>query len=108
MQRTLAIAITLAFASALFAANASFAADDPVDLSETSSMQAAPVPTPTYVSELGPASVRPPRQAIELPLSGSQGAPRGIAWSKSAGIALLLAGVLMVQGGRFLRAHTAS
>ncbi len=67
-------------------------------LSETSSVAAAPLPTATYVSELGPVSVHPPRQSITLPASGSGSAVAGIAWSKFAGIALVIAGALMIQG----------
>jgi hypothetical protein len=72
-------------------------------LSETSSVAAAPLPTATYVSELGPVSVHPPRQSITLPASGTAGVVAGIAWSKFAGIALVIVGALMIHGALSLR-----
>ncbi len=72
-------------------------------LSETSSVAAVPSPTATYVSDLGPASVHPPRQSIALPASGTGGTVAGIVWSKFVGIALVFAGTLMIQGAFSLR-----
>lgn len=76
-------------------------------LGDTSSA-AAPVPTAAYVSELGATSVRAPRQAIDLPASGTSGAVTGIAWPKVAGIALVIAGALMIHGAVSLRRTPAS
>ena len=65
-------------------------------LSRTSAV-AAPPPTATYVSELGPASVQPPRHALALPASGSGLGSAGLPWPKFAGLGLAIGGALLVH-----------
>lgn len=72
-------------------------------MSETSAIAAPPLPTATYVSELGPASVRPPRYTVALPASGAGINRAGIAWPKFAGLALALGGALLVHASLTLR-----
>lgn len=81
----------------------SLAAGESSHAPSVASSVAAPLPTATYVSELGPVSVHPPRQSITLPASGTNGAVAGIARSKFAGIALMIAGALMIHSARSLR-----
>lgn len=69
----------------------------PHQMSETAAVAAPPAPTATYVSELGPASVRPPRHAVALPVSGSGLDSAGIPWSQFAGLGLALAGALLLH-----------
>lgn len=66
-------------------------------MSETAAIAAPPPPTATYVSELGPASVQPPRHAVALPASGSGLDPAGLPWSQFAGLGLALAGALLLH-----------
>ncbi len=66
-------------------------------MSETAAGAAPPRPTATYVSELGPASVQPPRHAVALPASGSGVDSAGIAWSQFAGLGLALGGALLLH-----------
>ena len=58
---------------------------------------AAPPATATYVSELGPASVQPPRLAPALPPSGSGARLTGLPWPRLAGLGLAIAGALLVH-----------
>lgn len=71
-------------------------------VSETSSVAAAPKPTPTYVSELAPAVVLAPGEPEGLPPAG---AAVGAAspWPRASGLGLALLGVLLVYGALTLR-----
>jgi hypothetical protein len=67
-----------------------------------SSASAVPPPTATYVSELAPAVMVPPRQPAALPASGA-GASAATGWPKAAGLGLALLGVLFVHAALSLR-----
>jgi hypothetical protein len=71
-------------------------------VSQTSAISAAPQPTATYVSELGPAVMLPPRQVGELPSSGA-GIGATNPWPKAAGLGLALLGVLLIHTALTLR-----
>jgi len=70
--------------------------------SEASSVAAAPPPTATYVSELGPAVVRRPQHA-RLPASGAGAAIAGAPWSQIGGAGLALLGAALVHTALTLR-----
>lgn len=70
-------------------------------VSETSSVAAAPKPTPTYVSELAPAVVLAPGEPEGLPPAGAAAALSP--WPKASGVGLALLGVLLVYGALALR-----
>ena len=55
--------------------------------------------TPTYVSELGPASVLAPREADELPASGT-GGPAGSASPAVLGTGLAVLGAFLIFAAR--------
>ena len=67
------------------------------DVRDASSVFAAPDATPTYISELAPASVRPPRPAA-LPSTGT-GAGTSLPWVPIAGVALGLLGAALIHAG---------
>ena len=69
---------------------------------------AAPPPTATYVSELGPASVQPPRHAPALPASGSGLGSAGLPWPKLAGLGLAISGALLVHLALTMRPRRAA
>jgi hypothetical protein len=77
-------------------------------MSETSAVAAPPRPTATYVSELGQASVQPPRHAVALPASGSGLDSAGIPWSQFAGLGLALGGVLLLHIALTMRPRRAA
>jgi hypothetical protein len=66
----------------------------PAGSRDTSSVFAAPDATPTYFSEVGPASVRPPH----LPTTGT-GAGTSLPWAPVAGVALGLLGAALIHAG---------
>lgn len=68
----------------------------------TSVIAAAPQPTATYVSELGPAVMLPPRQAGELPSSGA-GIGATAPWPTAAGLGLAFLGTLLIHRALTLR-----
>ena len=72
-------------------------------LSETAAVAAPPQPSATYVSELGPASVQPPRRAPALPASGSGVDLAGLPWPKVAGLGLAICGALMIHAALAMR-----
>lgn len=78
--------------------------------SETSATTAPPQDqlqaTPTYVSELAPAVLLPPREPNELPASGV-GGEAGSPWPKATGLALTLLGGLLVFAALTLRPRDA-
>ena len=86
-MRTAAIAV---IAAVLLAGSVSFAAKG------SHAIAAPPQPTATYISELGPVSVQPPRHAVALPASGS-GLDGGVPWPKLAGVGLALCGALLIH-----------
>ena len=98
--RTAAIAL---LAGIVLAASLLLASPGLQHTSETSAIAAPPQPTATYVSELGPASVRPPRPAVALPASGSGLETTSPPWSKFAGLGLAIAGALLVHAALTLR-----
>lgn len=70
--------------------------------SQTSAVSAAPLPTPTYVSELGPATTRAPGQPAELPSTGTH--PDAVGRRpQAAGLGLALLGCLLVHAAVTLR-----
>ncbi len=71
-------------------------------VSETSSVAAAPKPTPTYVSELAPAVVLAPGELEGLPAAGAAAATPS-PWPKASGAGLALLGVFLVYGALTLR-----
>ena len=75
----------------------------PTSVSSTSSALAAPEPTPTYVSELGPAVTLPPN-APELPLAGA-GFVAHAALPKALGLGVALLGALMMRAALAVRSH---
>ena len=102
MQRamTQAVPIGLFLTILLIANGLCGSVSDP--LSQISSVSAAPQPTATYVSELGPAVMLPPRQAMELPASGA-GIGSVLPWPKAAGLGLALLGSLLIHAALTLR-----
>jgi hypothetical protein len=64
-------------------------------LSDTSAIAMAPEATPTYISELGPAVSRSPRQAEELPATGAPETPP-IPLEKALGLGLAVAGAALI------------
>ncbi len=75
-------------------------------IGQSSTVAAAPQPTATYISELAPAVVLPPRQAEILPASGAgTGGPSP--WAKTAGLGVALLGCLLIQASLLLRERTA-
>lgn len=72
-------------------------------ISETSAVTVAPDATATFVSELGPAVMVPPRQPQELPSSGSAAAQAGSPWSNAAGAGLAVSGALLIYAALILR-----
>lgn len=69
-------------------------------MSETSSTAVAAPPTPTYVSELAPVVSIAPRQAASLPATGGVvGLRSALPVAKIAGLALALAGLLLIHAG---------
>ena len=69
-------------------------------MSETSSPALAAQPTPTYVSELAPAVSIAPRQAASLPATGGvTGLGNALPVAKIAGLALALAGLVLIHAG---------
>jgi hypothetical protein len=76
--------------------------------SQSSAIAAPPEPAATYVSELGPASVQPPRLAPALPVSGSGFDPAGLPWTKFAGLSLAIGGALLVHAALNMRPRTAA
>jgi hypothetical protein len=67
---------------------------------KTPSGTLAAAPTPTSVSELAPAVSIAPREAAVLPATGGAVDVRGaVPMSKIAGIALALAGLVMIHTG---------
>ncbi len=76
-------------------------------LSQTSAIAAPPSATPTYVSELAPAVMQPPRQPAELPSSGA-GIGTAAPWPKAAGLGLALLGSLLIHAALTLRPHGTS
>ena len=73
-------------------------------VSQTSAIAAAPQPTPTYISELAPAVMQPPREPAGLPSTGA-GVPQAVPWPKVAGLGLALLGALLVHAALTLRPH---
>ncbi len=71
-------------------------------VSQTSAMSAAPPPTATYVSELGPATMLPPRQPTELPPAGAEAGAEA-RWPRAAGLGLALLGCLLIHAATALR-----
>ncbi|MCH8993805.1 MAG: hypothetical protein IH959_02425 [Chloroflexi bacterium] len=71
-------------------------------VSETSSVAAAPKPTPTYVSELAPAVVLAPGEPEGLPQTGAA-AGAATLWPKASGLGLALLGALLAYGALTLR-----
>jgi hypothetical protein len=71
-------------------------------VNQTAAISAAPQPTATYVSELGPAVMLPPRQVGELPSSGT-GIGATTPWPKAAGLGLALLGSLLIHAALTLR-----
>jgi hypothetical protein len=74
----------------------------PDRVSQTSAVSAAPQPTPTYVSELGPATTRAPGQPAELPSTGTHLDAAG-RWPQAAGLGLALMGCLLLHAAVTLR-----
>jgi hypothetical protein len=69
-------------------------------LSEAPSNALAARPTPTYVSELAPAVSIAPREAASLPVTGGALDVRdALPVPKVAGIAIALAGLVMIHAG---------
>ena len=103
--RTITIAL---IAGMLFAASLFLAAPGGLrHLSQTSAV-AAPPATATYVSELGPSSVQPPRHAVTLPASGAGAGLAGLPWPKFAGLALAIGGALLIHGALTMRPRRAA
>ncbi len=98
----------LAFIAGILLASLLLASPGAHRMSETSAIAAPPQPTATYVSELGPASVRPPRHTVALPASGASVDTAGIAWPKFAGLALAIGGALLVHASLTLRSSRAA
>jgi hypothetical protein len=106
--RTAAIALIsgLLLAGSLFAGTAGGLQG----ASEPAAVAAPPQPSATYISELGAASVQPPRQAPAplLPASGSAVDPAGLPWSKLAGLGLAVCGALLVHAALAMRPRDAA
>ena len=105
MLRGLTYIVTIALLLAvLFASNGWGIFGGGADhVSQASSVVAAPAPTATYVSELGPAVMQPPRQPAGLPASGAGANDEGAPWSPIAGVGLALVGAALVHFALRLR-----
>ncbi len=97
----------LALLVAMYALGSSSPFDAGSPTSEASSVAVAQQPTPTYVSELAPAVMQPPRESVALPASGAGAAGEAMPWARLGGVALALAGCAMVWGGLAMRRATA-
>jgi hypothetical protein len=75
-------------------------------INQSSAASAAPPPTATYVSELGPAIMLPPRQPVELPPAGA-GDGAATLWPKAAGLGLAVVGCLLLHAAVTLRPEPA-
>ena len=97
MRRNVRTAAIALFAGILFAASLLLAARGGAGhLSQTAAV-AAPPATATYVSELGPASVQPPRHRLALPASGSGAGGGWLPWPKVAGLGLAISGAFLIH-----------
>jgi hypothetical protein len=63
----------------------------------------AAAPTPTYVSELAPAVMVPPREPATLPATGARVSGASVPWSHVAGFAVLALGATCLHAGLRLR-----
>jgi hypothetical protein len=100
-MRTLAIGSLALILAALFAGGRIGLFDAPAVSSETSALAAAPVGTPTYISEIGTALSASPHEAARLPASGSGGEPAS-PLPFAIGLTLAAAGVLLIQTARHI------
>ena len=103
MRRVVTLATLIGLLLAvLFVGNGFGLFDSSHPLSQTSVISAAPQPTATYISELGPAVMLPPQHVGELPSSGA-GIGAATPWPKTAGLALALVATLLIHAALTLR-----
>ena len=103
-MRLMPVALASLFVLAALQASPAWAGEP---ASEASAISTGPQPTATYVSELGPAVVLPPKPAGELPRSGG-GDDTTRVWPTAMGLTLAVLGVFLIHASRNLRLNSAA